>query len=869
MSPRDNYRKKMMLGANNYNVQQNFDLYGHQLQYVRNTMQINQGPRVLENDSVGAPVFSEMSFMAGVAETDWSWSPLVVDFDNDGYRDMIVTNGFPRDITDHDFIVYSHSDGYETPLKLINKIPQVKLANYAFKNINGTKFNDETANWGLETPSFSNGAAYADFDRDGGMDMVINNINDKAFLYENTLRRNNDSAANYLQVKCTGGKQNIDGIGALIDIYYDGGKHQSYENTPYRGYLSTYENIAHFGLGSITMVDSVTIIWPGNKFQVLKNVKANQLLKVNIAAANETYVWPQEEISGEALFKEVTKATGISYLSSDMNFIDFNIQTTLPHKLSEYSPALAAGDVDGNGLDDLVIGGNSFVPTTIYLQQTDGKFIRKLLLDKSNSTVVNAKDEGLLLFDANGDGALDLYIASGGYKYAANSSNYQDRLFINDGKGNFTLADAAIPQNHTSKLCVRAMDYNNDGKLDLFVSGRVVPWEYPKPVSSFIFRNDSENGKVKFTDVTAQVAPDLQNIGMVCDAIFTDFDNDNKIDLILTGEWMPVTFLKNMGGTFKNITAQSGVNQNTGWWNSIVAGDFRHTGRTDYIVGNVGLNTKFKASSDFPVYVTANDFGQSGGYVPLLSYFLANKDGKLQEFPSDGRDDIIERVPSLKKRYLEYKTFASATMDEIFPASMRTGALRMQATMLQSCFLQNDGNGKFTMIPLPDAAQLAPIDGMVADDFDGDGNLDVLISGNDYGSEISIGHLDAMNGLLLKGNGKGTFTPLSILQSGIYIPGNAKALVKLQAANGSYMIAASQYKDSLKVFELRRKVNTVKIKPNDIFAVIKYSNGTTEKKEFYYGSSFLSQSSRFFDLPMKAVSCIITGIDGKSREIIK
>jgi len=869
MNPRDNYRKKMMLGSNNYNVIQNFSLFGHQFQYVRNTLQLNQGSRILENDSVGPPVFSEIGFMSGVAETDWSWTPLLTDFDNDGYRDMIVTNGFPRDITDHDFIVYRHDAAYEPPLKLISKIPEVKLMNYGFKNTDGILFEDVTTKWGLTTPSFSNGAAYADFDNDGDMDMVVNNINDEAFLYRNNLRKKEDTANHFLQVKCEGSKENKDGIGAWVDIYYAAGKHQAYENTPYRGYLSTNQNIAHFGLGKTTMVDSVIIKWPGDKKQIFSKVNADQLLKVNIADAKESYDWQPSALEKEPLFKEVTKSLGIDYLSRDFDLIDFNIQATLPHKLSEYGPALAAGDIDGNGLDDMVAGGNTFAPPVFFLQQPGGKFSQKIFLNKNGQTVTNAKDEGMLLFDANGDGSLDLYIASGGYKFESNSINYQDRLYINDGKGNFTLADSsALPVNYTSKLCVRAMDFNKDGKLDLFVSGRVDPWKYPRPVSSFIFRNDSDRGKIKFTDVTAEVAPDLQNIGMVCDALFTDFDNDNQIDLILTGEWMPITFLKNTGGKFKNVSEASGVNEKPGWWNSIVAGDFRHTGRTDYIVGNIGLNTIYKASEEHPVFVTAKDFDHTNGYVPILSYFIPDKEGGvLKEFPADGRDDILERIPSLRKRYAEYKGFATATMNDIFTSAMQKDAQRLRATMLQSCYLRNEGNGKFTMIPLPKEAQFSVINGMLADDFDGDGNLDVLINANDFGMEISVGRLDALNGLLLKGNGKGEFSPLSILESGIYIPGDGKALVKLQSADSNYLVAGSQYRDVLKVFELKKKMKTIRVNPGDVFALIKFKNGTTEKKEFYNGTSFLSQSARFIEVTEQMTGITIQDNKGQSRPI--
>ncbi|MEO8762739.1 MAG: VCBS repeat-containing protein, partial [Ginsengibacter sp.] len=441
------------------------------------------------------------------------------------------------------------------------------------------------------------------------------------------------------------------------------------------------------------------------------------------------------------------------------------------------------------------------------------------------------------------------------------------RLYINDGKGNFKLAVNALPINYTSKLCVRAADFNKDGKPDLFVSGRVDPGKYPKPVSSFIFRNDSEKGNVKFTDVTDEVAPDLKNIGMVCDALVTDFDNDNQPDLVLTGEWMPITFLKNMQGKFIDVTSASGLSDKKGWWNSIVAGDFRHTGRTDYIVGNIGLNTLYQASDEYPVYITAKDFDNNGGYEAFISLYLKDQNGEKKEFPANGRDDVIERLPAMKKRFDHYKSFATATMQEIFPPAKMDSAIRMKANMLQSCFIQNDGAGKFTMKPLPKEAQISMLNGMVADDFDGDGNLDVLINGNDYGTEISIGRYDALNGLLLKGNGSGGFLPLSIQQSGIYIPGNGRALVKLSGSAGNYLVAASQNKGALKLFELKRKVTILKISPSEIYALVKHKNGKTEKREFYFGSSYLSQSARFLNINEDISSVTIFDNKGNQRVV--
>ena len=869
MNPPDNYRKKMFMSTNNYKLFQNFDNYGHQYQYPRNTLQLNQGPRLGQNGQIGAPVFSETAFLANISQTDWSWCSMVTDFDNDGFRDLIVTTGYPRDVTDHDFMNY-RAESYFTATKkqVLDKVPAVKIANFAFRNNGKLQFDDVTEAWGFTTPTFSNGAAYADLDNDGDMDVIINNINDEAMIYRNNTRERNKNDSHYLNIKFRGGPKNRDGIGTWADIYYDHGKHQVYENNPYRGYLSTIQNIAHFGLGKVTLLDSVVIRWQGDKKQVLTNVKADQVLQVNIANANEQYSFKQPEIDKTALFSEVTNMLGINYTNFDRDFIDFNIQTILLHKLSEYSPALAVGDVDGNGLDDIIVGGSRFSPAQVFLQQKDGKFIQRDLLPKTEiARLANSKDEGLLLFDANGDGKPDLYVASGGYANAPGDAAYQDRLYINDGKGNFTLSPNALPVNHTSKLCVRAIDYNKDGKLDLFVSGRVEPWNYPKPVSSFILRNDSKNGQVKFTDVTDEIAPGLKNIGLVSDALFTDYDNDGWPDLILAGEWMPVTFFKNDHGKFKNVTQSTGIAGKTGWWNSIAAGDFRHTGRMDYIVGNTGLNTFYKATDQYPVYITAKDFDANGSYDAFTSVFLKDKDGKMKEFPVPVRDDIVKQMLSMRTKFQNYKSFASATMDEVITTDMRNGAVRLKATMLQSVFLRNDGNGKFTMIPLPIEAQFSQLAGITVDDFDGDGNLDIALNGNDYGTEVTTGRYDAMNGLLLKGDGRGGFTPESILQSGIYIPGDGKALVKLAGANNKYLLAASQNRGPLKIFELKTDLKQLKVQPGDMYAIITCKNGKSTKQEFYYGSSFLSQSGRFIKIDNTMASISITDNFGHTRNI--
>jgi ASPIC and UnbV/FG-GAP-like repeat len=868
MSPEDNFRKKMNMSGERYLNYQNSDQFGYTYQYVRNNLQLNLGPRINKNDSVGDPVFADIGFYSGISETDWSWTPMVTDFDNDGFRDIIITNGFPKDVTDHDFIAFRDMASRLLSTKeMLKQIPEVKLHKYAYRNNGDLSFSDMSKEWGFTATTFSNGAAYADLDNDGAIDLVINNINDEASVYRNTSMDNKKGNNHYLNIQFAGDSLNRNGLGAIAELHYGQGKIQVYENTPYRGYLSTIQNIAHFGLGKTQTVDSVLIKWPNGKLQLLLQVPTDQLLKVNVKNAAVPYTFSKPVLNENAVFSDITDSTGIHYRHEERDYIDFNIQKLLPHKFTQYGPSIAVGDIDGNGLDDMIVGGSAYHSAQIFLQQPDGRFIQKALLPDSIAMNKQADDEGILLFDADGDGDLDLFIAAGGYQYESENAAYQDRLYSNDGKGNFTLETAALPKNLTSKFCVRAADYDHDGDLDLFISGRVDPRNYPKPVSSFIYRNDSKNGHIKFTDVTPTVAKDLTKIGMVCDAIWTDFDNDGWQDLILAGEWMPVTFLKNDKGVFKNVTDISGIQDQTGWWNSITAGDFDNDGKMDYIIGNLGQNSFYRASEQYPARVYGGDFDNNGIYDMIPSLYLPDINGEKKEFPAQTRDDLLRQINAIRRNFPTYKSFATATMDQVLTDAQRKQALILNANNFKTSMIHNDGNGKFSMSAMPAMTQFSAINGMTVEDFDGDGNLDVVMNTNDFGTEVSVGRYDALNGLYIKGDGKGNFSPESILQSGIYIPGNGKALVKLKSANGNYLLAASQNRGSLKVYKLRVATRTLPLKASDVSILIHYKDGRSRKQEAYYGDSFLSQSARFLKLDGQMKLVEISDAQGNKRNI--
>ncbi|MDQ2657723.1 MAG: VCBS repeat-containing protein, partial [Bacteroidota bacterium] len=850
MLPENNLRRKTIsgAGATYYNYINNRE-YDYEFQYMRNMLHLN----------TGNGKFSEIGQLAGIHQTEWSWSSLLADVDNDGYRDLLVTNGFPKDITDRDYVMFKREVGaFHHVRSLLDSIPVLKIRNYAFRNNGDLSFTDVSAKWGFDTPSFSNGASFADLDNDGDLDYVVNNINDPAFVYENTLNRSKDNeGAHYLRIRLDhGSKPSGAELGAKVELRYGEGERQYHDHSVYRGYLSTVENIVHFGLGSHAVIDTIRVTWPDGKGNVLYHVPANQVLTIsydNADIVNRPTPSPVRRI------REVAATRGIHYKHREWDKVDFYRQRTLPHKFSQAGPGISVGDVNGDGREDFIVGGSADFDAFIFTQNTDGSFSEKPL---TKTTDKKSEDEGMLLFDADADGDLDLYCVSGSYEGEAGHAHYQDRLYLNDGKGNFILARDALPPTLASGSCVRAADIDGDGDLDLFVGGRVVAGAYPLAPESYLLRNDGG----KFTDITTEAAPALRHAGMITDALWTDYDGDGKADLLVVGEFMAPTFFRHDGDKLEKQSATN-LESRIGWWNSLAAGDFDKDGDMDYIAGNLGRNNLYRFSEQHPLLVYAKDFDDNGSVDAIVSCYFKTEEGAMAEYPVHSWEELYSQSPKFRNQFSSYKQYGNTSMKALLSPYDTTGMLVLEAVYPSTSFIRNNGDGTFAISPLQVEVQVAPVNGMIVEDINGDSHLDVLMIGNDYGNEVFAGRYDAGTGVALFGDGKGGFTVHSSVETGFTVDGDGKALATLRTPQGDLFIA-TQNADSLRLFTKNNPSDDAKdFMPlaTDFRAELAFSNGARQKIEFYHGSGYLSQSTRSVKIPSQATELIVFDYSGKSR----
>ena len=783
MLPESNHRQKLLKGADGFDKYEMRVNAGFHHQQMRNTLQLNNG-----NDSSGIPIFSEVGQMAGMSATDWSWSPLFADFDNDGWKDLFISDGIFRDITNLDFVKYTsgYSAQYVQPennksemWKLVQQMPSTKLSNYLFRNNHELGFTNMTEDWGLTKKSVNNGAVYADLDNDGDLDLIISNLNDVATIYKNNTSENRHG--HFLRLELKGEGKNTSGIGAKVYVKTTH-NNQMQEQYTSRGFQSSVDPIMHIGLGDDSIIQSIKIKWVGGKESLLENIKADTLLVINqntASAAKQT----NTNVDAQPIFEDITQSSGINYQHHQSSFIDFKISPLLPYQLSKVGPCIAKADVNGDGLEDLFIGGSADHESILYLQTKDGKFIPATIQPWNNNKKPANTDA--LFFDADGDGDMDLYLVSGGADYPLNNKNYQDRFFENDGHGNFKELFDALPVETVSGSCVRTASIHKDGLPDLFVGGSLKPGMFPAAPESFILKNKSVPGKIKFEKDASQTDSSLSFLGMVTDAVWLDINKDGWEDLIVVGQFMPISVFENHLGKLVNATNAYGLSGTSGWWTRILADDFDNDGDTDIVVGNLGLNTQLKASASEPLSITYADFFGNGLIDPILCYYNQGK-----SYPYLSKDEIVSQIPSLQKKFLHYANYADAQLSDMFTSEQLQKAKKVEIKTLQSVLLHNNGNKKFDITTLPAYAQISAVNGMVSLDIHKDGKKDILLAGNFFPFRTQMGPLDAGIGLVLKNNGNGNFAVQDYSKTHLCIQGDVRNIITVKSKNSFFIVAA-------------------------------------------------------------------------------
>lgn len=765
MLPEDNQRQKLLYGPDTYEKYQSMLRNGFFHQVMRNMLQRNNGDGT----------FSEIGQLAGISNTDWSWAALLEDFDNDGWKDLFITNGYLRDYTNRDFVDYyadqrikeQRGEAADGLLDIIAKMESTKTHNYFFRNQRDLTFQDQSQAAGFGEALLSNGAIAADLDNDGDLDLVLNNLNAPAHLYENTSA---SPAASYLQIQLEMPGQNRHAIGAKV-ILKTGTQQMMQEFIPSRGFQSAAHTPLHFGLGDVSTVDTLLVLWPNGQQSIQIGVAANQQLKIGSETAVEKPVAP----ATKPIFSPIPSPVPIAHL--ERGNADFKQQTLLPYGVSGLGPAVAQADVNGDGLEDVFVGGAKLQAAQLYLQQKDGR----LQLSEQGAIQKDLVMEDVVahFFDANGDGHPDLYVGSGGYQFLAEDLALQDRLYLNDGAGNFSRAPAALPVMRSSTAKVAVADIDGDDDLDIFVASRLVPGQYPVSPNSYLLIND---GQGNFSDQTNERAAALRQAGMLTAALWLDVNQDNTPDLITAGEWEPLRCFLNKNGVLEE--APNFFGQDTeGWWWSLATADLDGDGDLDLIAGNLGENASWKVRPEEPARLYFGDFDGNGAIDPLMTHYIQGK-----EYPSMSRDNLFGQLAGMRKKFTNYASFADAKITDILPPEQLAGAQLLQAKTGQSVWIENRGKAAWVIHPLPKIAQAAPIFAILPTDVDGDGSTDLILAGNLSETRANMGPWDANYGQLFLNDGQGNFSYVPQSKSGLSLIGDVRSVIQLKDARGKRLL---------------------------------------------------------------------------------